>query len=270
MAGVLASAPAPTGRARTPKATITTQPARGLLSGGLTAASVVGLQRSAGNRAVGRLLQRAGAGAVARQPADVFPPPAPVCEPAPVEEHYSEDCTRHLGSCEFYRCRQRNTGNPRAAGYYLDYGHKYCERFSTRTRPRLSHPGRHWLDKTLLCLQEFIHRNVPGDASPEDVKRAAFDSHPYCYVESGLCFLSPDEWGEIMATIDSRDNDLKQMLVSAVFCGGNYLPMLFPMHSLAVGGGYRGLMERDRQRTFGRGGVRPFEVAERRRRARDE
>jgi hypothetical protein len=109
-----------------------------------------------------------------------------------------------------------------------------------------------WLDHTLLCLQEFIDRNVPVDADPERVKSMAFDSHPGCYVTSGLCFLSPGDWSVIFKTIDPWDNDLVQVLVTAVYCGGNYLPMLFPMHSLAAGGGYRGLMERDRQQAFRR------------------
>src|SRR5207248_10941174 len=97
------------------------------------------------------------------------------------------------------------------------------------------------------------------DASPEVVKTMAFNSHPGCYVTSGLCFLSPDDWALIWATIDSRDNDLKQVLVTAVYCAGNYLPMMFPTLSLAAGGGYRGLMERDRRRAYGGAeGVRPF------------
>jgi hypothetical protein len=178
----------------------------------------------------------------------------------PQSEEYSEDCSRHLGSCEFYRCRQRNTGDPRGAGYYLDYGYKYCQRFSDLTHDRrLSPAGRDWLGKTLLCLQQFVHEHVAYDAPPEAVKKAAFDSHPDCYVLSGVCFLSPGDWEVIWETIDWADNDLKQILVTAIFCGGNYLPMAFPIHSLAAGGGYGGLMERDWHRNFGRRGAqRPF------------
>jgi hypothetical protein len=52
---------------------------------------------------------------------------------------------------------------------------------------------------------------------------------------------------------------MKQVLVTGIYCAGNYLPMLFPIHSLAAGGGYAGLMERDRQRMFGqKPAVHPF------------
>ena len=175
----------------------------------------------------------------------------------------AEDCGRLVGSCEFYRCRQRRarTGFP-PTGYYLGYGLKYCERFSTRTRPRLSPAGQRWLDKTLPCLQAWIHSHLSYDADPDTVKRGAFGSHPDCYVLSGLCFLSPHDWHEIWDTIDSADNDLAQVLRTAVFCGGNIGALVIP-GSLAAGGGLHGQMERDWQRNFGqRGGpatpVRPF------------
>jgi hypothetical protein len=172
----------------------------------------------------------------------------------------AEDCRTSVGSCDFYRCRQRLAGSRHpASAYYQGYGLKYCERFSTVTRPKLSRTGQLWLDKTLFCLQKFLYDHVPVDASPEVVKTMAFNSHPGCYVTSGLCFLSPEDWAVIWATIDSRDNDLKQILVTAVYCAGNYLPMMFPTLSLAAGGGYRGLMERDRRRAYGGAeGVRPF------------
>ena len=77
----------------------------------------------------------------------------------------------------------------------------------------------------------------------------AFDSHPDCYVRSGVCFLDPNELLMILNVIDPQDNDLKQVLVTAVDCVGNLAPVaLFPQLSLGAGGGYGGLMERDRQR----------------------
>lgn len=174
-----------------------------------------------------------------------------------------EDCARLVGSCEFYRCRQRRTGNTHpATAYYLGYGLKYCLRFSQQTRPRLSRAGQIWLDQTLLCLQEHIQRSVPYDAPPDVVKRSAFDSHPHCYVASGLCLLPPSDWMAIWASIDSSDNELRQVLVTAIDCaaslGGLGAAGIMPIHSLAAGGGYRGLMERDWQQAFGRRTRKPF------------
>jgi hypothetical protein len=173
------------------------------------------------------------------------------------ERTYSENCGRHLGDCEFYRCRQANTGHTHSRdAYYIGYGLKYCERFRDRTRGRLSPAGREWAEKARVCLQEHIHRYLPYDADPDTVKQSAFNSHPGCYVRSGVCFLTPDDWSVIWNSIDRSDNDLMQVLATAVYCAGNYLPMAFPVHSLAAGGGYRGLMDRDRRRLMR--GARPF------------
>jgi hypothetical protein len=104
--------------------------------------------------------------------------------------------------------------------------------------------------KTLRCLQEYIDRNIPIETPCPRVKQLAFDSHPTCYVQSGVCFLDPSEMGMIADTIDPQDNDLKQILITAMDCAANLAPVgLFPQTSLAPGGGFRGLMERDRQRT---------------------
>jgi outer membrane protein OmpA-like peptidoglycan-associated protein len=159
-----------------------------------------------------------------------------------------EDCGDLIGSCDYYLCRERQ--HPCGeAGYYKGYGHKYCERFS-QLEPHLSAPGKDWVRRTLRCLQEHIDRNVPIDTPCPQVKKSAFDSHPDCYVRGGVCFLDPNEWLGILSVIDIQDNDLKQVLLTGVYCVGNWGPVgLFPQLSLGAGGGFRGLMERDRQRT---------------------
>lgn len=160
-----------------------------------------------------------------------------------------EDCGDWIGNCEFYLCRERRhpCGD---GGYYKGYGYKYCNRFSRLARS-LSAPGRDWVWKTLRCLHEHLDRNVPIDAPCQEVKKSAFDSHPDCYVRSGVCFLDVGEMKDIVETIDPQDNDIKQVLITGVDCIGNVAPVaLFPVTSLSVGGGYGGLMERDRQRMF--------------------
>jgi Domain of unknown function (DUF4157) len=164
----------------------------------------------------------------------------------------SESCAPYIGTCDFYRCRQRNTGGTHApTDYYLGYGLKYCDRFGTITRPLLSPAGQEWVDRTRTYLQIAAERSIPWDAQPQDVKRIAFGSHPECYVRGGVCFLPPSDWGTIWDTVDSDDMEIRQALTTGVFCGGNLLPLAFPVHGLAAGGGYGGLMERDRRRAFG-------------------
>lgn len=164
------------------------------------------------------------------------------------ESSTQEDCSDLIGSCDFYLCRERR--HPCGEkGYYKGYGYKYCERF-TRLESRLSASGKDWLPKTRRCLQQHIDRNIPADTPCPRVKQSAFDSHPDCYVLHGVCFLDPKEWYEIWNVIDPEDNDLKQVLLTGVYCIGNLGPVaLFPQLSLGAGGGFRGLMERDRQRT---------------------
>jgi hypothetical protein len=177
--------------------------------------------------------------------------PAPTV-PAPI----SENCSRYIGlggdaPCEFYRCRERNSGNacgPR--GYYLAFGEKYCDRFSRTLEPKLSPAGKRWLRKARICLMEHLDRNIPFDAPCATVKASAFDSHPGCYVTSGICFLPSSDWDLILGTIDAADNDLREVLVSGISCLANWALLGIPVHSLAPGGGLRGLMERDRREAY--------------------
>ena len=97
------------------------------------------------------------------------------------------------------------------------------------------------MDRTLLCLQQHIHRNVPIAADCARAWRSAYDSHPGCYVRGGICTLGAAELLQILATIDLADLEARQALITALSCGGMGI-------SMGVGGGFRGLMERDRAR----------------------
>lgn len=173
------------------------------------------------------------------------------------ERLFSEDCSRYLSApgidaCEYYRCREGNMPDGCGPqGYYRGYGLKYCERFSRLLRPQLSPAGRDWLDRTRLCLMQHIERNIAFDAPCNDVKRSAFDSHPACYVRGGICMLPSDDWAKVVGVIDPADNDLKQVVITGVSCLANWGIAAFPVHSLSAGGGYGGLMDRDRRRAFG-------------------
>jgi hypothetical protein len=133
------------------------------------------------------------------------PPPAP------------ENCADLVGSCDFYLCRERK--NPCGdAGYYKGYGHKYCDRFSKVTRPKMSPVGQDWLDCTLNCLQQHISGNVPENTPCDQVRTSAFSSHAGCYVKCGVCLLPPNDMTRLENTIDPEDLDLSQVLETLLRC----------------------------------------------------
>jgi len=128
-----------------------------------------------------------------------------------------EDC------CGFYDCLERNCGCG-AAGYPLGYGKKYCQIFSNYP---FSGNGNKWRDATLRCLQRSL---IPFSQCPPTncsiMKSKAFDSHPFCYTYSGVCFLSPKDllgiiaitYGDVL-TLDG----IKQILETFKKCGLRYM-----------------------------------------------
>jgi hypothetical protein len=74
--------------------------------------------------------------------------------------------------------------------YYLNYGNKYCKAFSEKTKKNLSSKGKTWLEKTLVALQQSIEKKLKEDpkieADSTRFRKYAFDSHPDCYIKSGL------------------------------------------------------------------------------------
>jgi hypothetical protein len=153
-----------------------------------------------------------------------------------------EDCGKHLGSCEFYRCRERRHACGKG-GYYEGYGLKYCLRFSA-LGTAMSPAGAAWVSKTLLCLQQYLHANVAYDTPCPEARRSAFDSHPLCYVLGGICSLGPADWAMILATIDLADFDMKQALLTALACAGWWLPLLRPGTPPIPGGGLGGVQRK--------------------------
>lgn len=146
------------------------------------------------------------------------PPPQPQPEPQPQPQPSGpEDCAQHLGTCEYYRCRERR--HPLGpTGYYLGYGGKYCDRFSTVTRPTMTTAGQGWIDCTLSALQQFLENSVPYDADADTVKRQAYDSHPGAYVGCGVCSLPPGDMTRLENTVDSEDMEISQVLSVAASC----------------------------------------------------
>lgn len=128
-----------------------------------------------------------------------------------------EVCRDSLGTCEYYLCRDRKhpCGD---RGYYRGFGHKYCNRFTNDTRPRMTTTGQEWLDCVRNCLQEHLEQNVAVDADCGDAKASAIASHARCYVQCGLCSLPPGDLTRIQDAVDSEDKDLSQVLETIARC----------------------------------------------------
>ena len=128
-----------------------------------------------------------------------------------------EVCRDLLGTCEYYLCRDRKhpCGD---RGYYRGFGHKYCNRFTNDTRPRMTTTGQEWLDCVRNCLQDHLEQNVAVDADCGDAKDSAIGSHARCYVQCGLCSLPPGDLTRIQDAVDSEDKDLSQVLETIARC----------------------------------------------------
>jgi len=123
------------------------------------------------------------------------------------------------GACYYYTCREEELGlSCGGQGYFEGYGEKYCQIFSDWTVPRLSPPGKAWIDDVRACLIDFAGQGLDANMTCGEVKDAAFASHPDCYVGTGFCALPPSDWAAVLATIAPWDNDLRQALATGVGC----------------------------------------------------
>lgn len=138
--------------------------------------------------------------------------------------------------CSFYSCANKSVeeagickkDDPNA--YFINYGEKYCQRFSEKTSQKISEKGKIWLNKTLVCLQNavilFCQKNSCSNC--EKIRTLAYGSHADCYTKSGLCYLNPYDLFLIGVTPDIKNDvlnkdGLKQVAEVAGLCGGSYL-----------------------------------------------
>ena len=121
------------------------------------------------------------------------------------------------GTKDYYRQRhddfvRRNPGMTPPA-YYMEYGQKYLDRFSSLGPKDLTPKGLEWRDKTLKALQDAIEMKRMEDPvafaqlerDPEAFKKFAYDSHPDAYVNSGLYKLPAQDMLKIGTTPDLKD-----------------------------------------------------------------
>lgn len=84
-------------------------------------------------------------------------------------------------------------------GYALNYGKKFCEKFSKETY-KFSKEGQIWLDNTMLCLQQNLYDLNPN-LSCKALRKKAFDSHIPCYLDNGYCDLDTEDKKLVVKTV---------------------------------------------------------------------
>ncbi|MFN3685113.1 MAG: hypothetical protein ACK41F_14430 [Fimbriimonadaceae bacterium] len=97
--------------------------------------------------------------------------------------------------------------------YYLNYGGKYCRRFTAQLRPRLSADGQAWLDRAALNLQNGIEDERRADPLAFDrlernnaaFRAFAYGTHADAYLHAGLGDLDPIDLAMIGLTPDVGD-----------------------------------------------------------------
>ena len=119
--------------------------------------------------------------------------------------------------------------------YYLEYGDKYCDRFTDEVTPKLSEEGKAWLEQARINLQVAIEEKREAnpkhfDALEKDAaqfKAFAYDTHPRAYWDAGLGKLGLLDLVMIGLTPDVGDlvpwEGVSQVAVIAVRLGRQWI-----------------------------------------------
>jgi len=112
------------------------------------------------------------------------------------------------GRCDYYQNRYDNyierhrfdskSGGDNPPNYYLNYGFKYCSKFSKETMPKLSPQGKIWLNNTLKKLQKLMEQGIVQKNYKSDIN-ISFNEE---YLIDGV--------NEFYTGIECRDEDFTQ------------------------------------------------------------
>jgi len=98
-------------------------------------------------------------------------------------------CADSFGSCNWYSdCLRVHEECPESESYALNYGQHFCDRYS-EVLLSFSVSGQRWVAAVRICLQESLNafladsKETGATLACTDIEKAAFDSHPQCYVE---------------------------------------------------------------------------------------
>lgn len=111
-----------------------------------------------------------------------------------------------FSNCDFYSKAEKATQcSLNGSDYLVGYGEFYCKRFKAESL-HWSGKLKTWVEKTGSCLQEMLYDNQEKRLKPcSALEEFAFDAHPICYKQYGICDLSiEDYWRlkDLVRTID--------------------------------------------------------------------
>ncbi|KAJ0392393.1 hypothetical protein P43SY_003954 [Pythium insidiosum] len=142
------------------------------------------------------------------------------------------NCTTALprDSCAFYLDCLEATFPCGADGYAVGYGNKYCRAFADN-EAWFSPKGKRWISDVMFCLQSDL---VPLLTTKEpaktcrQIRQMAFNSHPPCYLQAGVCTLPVSDWIALARVIGIKQlvadlQAVKQEVLVALGCPGKWL-----------------------------------------------
>ncbi|KAH7098520.1 hypothetical protein BKA62DRAFT_713040 [Auriculariales sp. MPI-PUGE-AT-0066] len=141
-----------------------------------------------------------------------------------------DECTTPIPhTCTFYLdCLQARLHCPQS-GYPIAYGWHFCTKFQ-RQLGEFTPRGRAWVLRTMTCLQTSLVPILPellvhatSEGGEEDVcdllKDRALDSHPHCYVASGVCDLrAVKDFAQIVGIVGLRNLLTEQAVETGLMC----------------------------------------------------
>jgi hypothetical protein len=106
-----------------------------------------------------------------------------------------------MQTCSFYSDCMESKVPCGPNGYALSYGLKFCHKFSS-TLESFSPRGQRWIWDTMNCLQKTLVPSLENCKNNCSIlQKAAFASHPRCYVKSGVCELPAFDWVTIVSVV---------------------------------------------------------------------
>jgi len=131
---------------------------------------------------------------------------------------YKTRCSFYWQCVEpLYKC---GTDNSNPNSYPANYGYKYCKRFISATRTKMSSTlGKTFIDVTLPCLQLKLYDRIYGAEmakKPKDcaeLTQYAFDTHPDCYTQinkgGSICQLARPSFSD--GGVTGRASDIMKI-----------------------------------------------------------
>ncbi|KAH0835686.1 hypothetical protein J3R83DRAFT_9460, partial [Lanmaoa asiatica] len=137
-----------------------------------------------------------------------------------------------LDQCAFYANCLESRYHCGPNGYPIGYGGHFCQKFSDN-RDLFDARGQQWVTDVMHCLQLVLVGDAI-DATPttcQALDAQAFASHAPCYVSTGFCTLSVQDWATVLEIVDittvlSSWDSFKATIETLAGCGEFYAYMV--------------------------------------------